>query len=138
MKVVMVVLMMAVVEIACLATAQTTPPPPVLPTQIPQTPPIPQCISTKLVDCVKSINYTKLFDSMISNPNDIEYPCCSEWGEEIKDNRKCVCDYAGPNLSSMANFLKGCKINVSPDTMCKGTIYLISFVGIYLSATVLW
>ena len=130
MKVVMV-LMMVVVEIVCLATAQTTLPPP-LPTQIPQPPPIPQCISTKLVDCVKSINYTKLFDSMISNPNDIQYPCCSEWDEEIKDNRKCVCDYAGTNLSSMANFLKGCKINVSPDTMCKGTIYFDKVLSMHL------
>ena len=69
---------------------------------------------------------------MISNPNDIQYPCCSEWDEEIKDNRKCVCDYAGTNLSSMANFLKGCKINVSPDTMCKGTIYFDKVLSMHL------
>ncbi|CAO2819781.1 unnamed protein product [Amaranthus hypochondriacus] len=114
-----VVLMVVVVAMVSLATAQTTsPPPPLMPTQMP-TLQTPACISTKLGDCAKNVNYTKLFESIMSNPNDIQYPCCSEWDEEIKDNRQCVCNAMGSYVSSMAEFFKVCKIDVSADTMCK-------------------
>ena len=97
--------MMVVVQSVYLGIAETPPTATKMPAL--QAPP---CISTKLVNCVEKINYTKMVESIIRNPNEIQYPCCFEWSQEFRYNKQCVCKYVGSYLNSMTAFHNKCNI----------------------------